>query len=339
MMRIGLVVVAVACALGARAVEVSTVPEGKVCALSFTYDDGPVTHYTHAFPLHKKYGFPGTFLIITSRVEDDADANRPHKNVSWRELKEMSDAGMEIASHTKSHKNMREIESAGLTPEMTKGKKRAELFALREPNWPTLLAEVMDAKKALEDCTGKPVRTTAFAGNACPDWSARLCAEAKTCIRVGNIRLATGRGDSAERYAKVLDEKIVKTNQVSCVMIHGLGTQTAGDGWNPPASVAVIESLFKLVAERRDKIHLGTYADNNAYESFARNVKLKKDAKTGETRLVYIGKGTPSSDAVWLRVAPGETVSVNGKAVRPNASGGLLAHVGDEIASSQVKTL
>ena len=68
-------------------------------------------------------------------------------------------------------------------------------------------------------------------------------------------------------------------------------------------------------------------------------MKLKKDAKTGEMRLVYVGKGTPSSDAVWLRVAPGETVSVNGKAVRPNASGGLLARVGDEIASSQVKTL
>ena len=92
MNRVILSAVVAACAWGARAVEVSTVPEGKVCALSFTYDDGPATHYTHAFPLHKKYGFPGTFLIITSRVEDDADANRPHKNVSWRELKEMSDA-------------------------------------------------------------------------------------------------------------------------------------------------------------------------------------------------------------------------------------------------------
>ena len=95
------------CTMGAGAVEVSKVPEGKECALSFTYDDGPATHYTHAFPLHRKYGFPGTFLIITSRVEDDADPNRPHKNVSWKELKEMSDAGMEIASHTKSHKNLR----------------------------------------------------------------------------------------------------------------------------------------------------------------------------------------------------------------------------------------
>lgn len=317
----------------ASAVSVSKVPEGKVCSLSFTYDDGPATHYTHAFPLHKKYGFPGTFLIITSRVEDDKDPSRPHKNVSWSELKEMSDAGMEIASHTKSHKNMREIESAGVTREMTKGKKRDEIFALREPNWPTLRAEVMDAKEALENCTGKPVRTVAFAGNACPDWSGRLCGEAKCCIRAGNIRIATGRGDSEEKYQKQLDEKVIKTNQVCCVMIHGLGTKTPNDGWNPPSSVDVIESLFKLVAERRDRIHLGTYADNNAYESLAKNVQLKTDKTTGVTKLVYTGKGEPKDDEIWLRVAPGETVTLNGKTATPNAYGGVLAHIGDVVVS------
>ncbi len=63
------------------------------------------------------------------------------------------------------------------------------------------------------------------------------------------------------------------------------------------------------------------------------NVKLKTDAKTGMTKLVYTGKGTPSSDAVWLRVAPGETVSVNGKAVRPNIHCGICGeHGGDPMS-------
>lgn len=55
------------------ALEVSPVLEGKLCALSFTYDDGVATYYTHAMPMHLKYGFPGTFLIITDRVETDGE--------------------------------------------------------------------------------------------------------------------------------------------------------------------------------------------------------------------------------------------------------------------------
>lgn len=185
MKNISLFLLATLGALSASALEISKVPEGKLCAFSFTYDDGSAVHYTKAFPLHRKYAMPGTFLIITDRVENDADTARPHKNVSWNELKEMAASGMEIASHTKSHRNMRELESAGLTKEMTKGKKRDELFALREPNWPTVWSEVELSKKALEDHTGQTVRTFAFAGNACPDWTGRICEKAKVCIRAG----------------------------------------------------------------------------------------------------------------------------------------------------------
>lgn len=59
-------------ALSASALEISKVPEGKLCAFSFTHDDGSAVHYTKAFPLHRKYAMPGTFLIITDRVEDGA---------------------------------------------------------------------------------------------------------------------------------------------------------------------------------------------------------------------------------------------------------------------------
>lgn len=44
-----------------------------------------------------KYKMPGTFLIVTDRVEAD-DAERAMKNCSWAELKEMAAKGMEVAS-------------------------------------------------------------------------------------------------------------------------------------------------------------------------------------------------------------------------------------------------
>ena len=102
-------------------------------------------------------------------------------------------------------------------------------------------------------------------------------------------------------------------------MIHGVGTGDAGDGWNPIPSLDVYESLLKMVAERRDTLHVDTFGNNAAYAARARNTKLiPENEKPG----VYN----------WLRLAPGEKVEVNGKPAAPNAQNAVLAHTGDTIA-------
>ena len=321
------------CACAAFGVEISPVLEGKLAAFSFTYDDGAYSHYTTALPMHLKYGMPATFFIITDRVEQDGEG-RAKKYCSWAEVKEMAGKGMEMASHTKTHRNMRDLESAGLTKEMMKGKTRAELFAMREPNWPTVWSEIELSREALESHTGQKVRTYAFAGNAFPDWTGRIISEARIYTR-GNIRIATGRGDSAEGYRKQLDEKVVVSNCVSCAMIHGVGTGDAGDGWNPIPSLDVYESLLKMVAERRDTLHVDTFGNNAAYAARARNTKLvPENDRPGVYKLVFSEKPKDICEPgeIWLRLNPGEKVSVNGKDAVPNASGAILAHTGDTIA-------
>ena len=325
--------VAAAAACSAFGVEISPVLEGKMAAFSFTYDDGAYSHYTTALPMHLKYGMPATFFIITDRVEQDGEG-RAKKYCSWSEICEMAGKGMEMASHTKTHRNMRELESAGLTREQMKGKTRAELFAMREPNWPTVWSEIALSREALESHTGQKVRTFAFAGNAFPDWTGRIIGEARIYTR-GNIRIATGRGDSAESYRKQLDEKVVLSNCVSCAMIHGVGTGDAGDGWNPIPSLDVYESLLKMVAERRDTLHVDTFGNNAAYGARARNTKLvPENEKPGVYKLVFSEKPKDICEPgeIWLRLKPGEKVSVNGKDAVPNASGAVLAHTGDTIA-------
>ena len=321
------------CACAAFGVEISRVLEGKLAAFSFTYDDGAYSHYTTALPMHLKYGMPATFFIITDRVEQDGEG-RAKKYCSWAEVKEMAGKGMEMASHTKTHRNMRDLESAELTKEMMKGKTRAELFAMREPNWPTVWSEIELSREALESHTGQKVRTYAFAGNAFPDWTGRIISEARIYTR-GNIRIATGRGDSAEGYRKQLDEKVVVSNCVSCAMIHGVGTGDAGDGWNPIPSLDVYESLLKMVAERRDTLHVDTFGNNAAYAARARNTKLvPENDRPGVYKLVFSEKPKDICEPseIWLRLNPGEKVSVNGKDAVPNASGAILAHTGDTIA-------
>jgi peptidoglycan/xylan/chitin deacetylase (PgdA/CDA1 family)/uncharacterized protein YceK len=61
-----------------------------------TFDDGNVDIYQNAFPIMRRFGYPGTFFIVGNRVGSDGF-------VSADQLKEMAAAGWEIGSHGWSH--------------------------------------------------------------------------------------------------------------------------------------------------------------------------------------------------------------------------------------------
>ena len=67
-----------------------------------TFDDGYTDAYTNAFPLLKRYGFVGTFFLISEPI----DANDPNF-VSWAEVEEMHAAGMKFEPHSFNHPDMR----------------------------------------------------------------------------------------------------------------------------------------------------------------------------------------------------------------------------------------
>jgi peptidoglycan/xylan/chitin deacetylase (PgdA/CDA1 family) len=61
-----------------------------------TFDDGDEDAYTTAYPLLMAHHLTGTFYIITGNV------GKPGY-VTWDQIKEMSDNGMEIGAHTITH--------------------------------------------------------------------------------------------------------------------------------------------------------------------------------------------------------------------------------------------
>ncbi|MFC1466718.1 MAG: polysaccharide deacetylase family protein [Candidatus Brachytrichaceae bacterium NZ_4S206] len=67
-----------------------------------TFDDGYRDHYEHAFPLLQKYGMRGTFFITT----DFINFGNPN-HLTWEMVKEMSAAGMDIESHARTHRDLR----------------------------------------------------------------------------------------------------------------------------------------------------------------------------------------------------------------------------------------
>ena len=71
-----------------------------------TFDDGWIDCYDTAFPVLQKYGMTATFFIIAGSV-----GSIPADHVmSWGEIEEMSQAGMEIGSHTMTHPYLTTLE-------------------------------------------------------------------------------------------------------------------------------------------------------------------------------------------------------------------------------------
>jgi len=96
-------------------------------SVMLTFDDGHLDHYQNAFRILEKYDMKGVFFIIANRPGQDGNY------ADWEQIKEMSDRGNEIASHTVSHLDLRTLSKEEIKVELEK------------------------SKEILEEKTGKPV--------------------------------------------------------------------------------------------------------------------------------------------------------------------------------------
>jgi len=98
-----------------------------------TFDDGYADAYTHAFPLLKRFGFAGTFFVVTSQI----DAQNPDF-LSWDQIKEMHEAGMSFEPHSYDHPD------------------------LRNRGFQYLVFQILGPKQAIEARTGETCRFFAY---------------------------------------------------------------------------------------------------------------------------------------------------------------------------------
>lgn len=106
----------------------TTIPEK---AIVLTFDDGWKSQYDYAVPVLNTYGFTATFFIITK--------SHGGGYMTWDEVRELANAGFEIASHTKTH---------------------AKLAALTDDA--SLKEELEGSKAALEENVGVVISTLAY---------------------------------------------------------------------------------------------------------------------------------------------------------------------------------
>ncbi|HEX2120376.1 MAG TPA: polysaccharide deacetylase family protein, partial [Thermoanaerobaculia bacterium] len=110
-------------------------------AVVITIDDGWRSTYTEAYPELQKRKFPFTVFIYPKIIGQTSNA------LTWQQIREMSDAGVDIQSHSLSHpfltrRRHRSLDEAGYT------------------RW--LQKELAESRRILEKETGKKVQFIAY---------------------------------------------------------------------------------------------------------------------------------------------------------------------------------
>jgi peptidoglycan/xylan/chitin deacetylase (PgdA/CDA1 family) len=107
--------------------------------VAITFDDGYKDFYTNAFPLIKKYQFNATLFVVSAFVGGRCrHRQREEEFMTWQEIREVCEHGVQIGSHTVTHR---------------------DLYCT---DWRTLGHEVCFSKGTIESEIGQRVRSFAY---------------------------------------------------------------------------------------------------------------------------------------------------------------------------------
>jgi peptidoglycan/xylan/chitin deacetylase (PgdA/CDA1 family) len=124
----------------------------KSCII--TIDDGWVSGYTNAWPILKKFNYPFTLFIYVNYVGTGG------KSLSWEQLAEMRDAGVDIQCHTYSHANLKNPTLRGSLDARNMGLVQKDIATLGMDGW--MKKEIIDSKNVIEQRLGVKVNAIAY---------------------------------------------------------------------------------------------------------------------------------------------------------------------------------
>lgn len=120
-------------------------------SIIITVDDGYVSSYDVGWPILKKYGFPFTMYVYLAYI------NTGGKAITWAQLAEMRDAGVDIGSHTVLHADLK------FKPKRLSPGQLAVAPQVQSMDYDTWLKfEVEHSKQVLEEKLGIKCSTIAY---------------------------------------------------------------------------------------------------------------------------------------------------------------------------------
>ena len=109
-----------------------------------TMDDGWKSQYEAAWPILKKFDYPFTLFVYTDYIKGGPKSGG--ESITWDQIAEMRDAGVDIEGHTVSHKDLRGAKHSAQAPDY-------EAWLWKELN---------DSKQMLEERLGVKVEALAL---------------------------------------------------------------------------------------------------------------------------------------------------------------------------------
>lgn len=221
----------VSVAFGQTGIHVVPYYGDRQAAISYTFDDGLLEHYTLVFPKFKELGLKGTFCIIGSKVGKDQKGT---PCMTWAQLKEMSDAGQEITSHGYRHLSMEKLTD----PE-----------ALRY--------EVQHNDTLIYNKVGKFPRTYFYPGN-------RKTPEGLAFTQKDRVGTRTSQVSFGSKRDSLWMEKwlagLLKKGEWGVTMTHGITT-----GYDCFPNPQVFWNHLEQVSKMQERIWVATFHDVAAY--------------------------------------------------------------------------
>lgn len=227
-------------------VHVAKYKDNKAAAVSYTFDDGLLEHYTELFPQLQRFGIRATFAVCGGYIDrnerqlasggtgtDSVVIQKPR--MTWAMLREMGDQGQEITSHGWMHTNVKKIVGEALRFEI-------------EHNDSVIFSH-----------TGQFPRTFIYPGNAKTDERVAYCSRNRVGTRTRQISFGSKR--SAEWMHEWVRE-LIRNGEWGITMTHGISR-----GYDHFADPQILFDHFADVQSLRDSLWIGTFHDVSAYET------------------------------------------------------------------------
>lgn len=235
-------------------VSVAKYRHDKVCAISYTFDDGLAEHYTLAAPQLEQRGFRGTFFINGSKVNKDERHIKDTTRVTWPQLKEMAEKGHEISNHGWAHRNFAKFP------------------------FEVLKEDILKNDSAIYAHVGVMPRTYAYPNNTKQREAMAFVARNRVGTRLKQ------RSVGSKRTARDLEkwmETLIKTGDWGVGMTHGL---TYGyDAFGNPQR---LWEHWEQVKANEDKIWVGTFHEVVSYLKEREAIRLTVTEKKNKLHVV-----------------------------------------------------
>lgn len=83
--------------------------QGPEKPVVLTFDDGYEDFYTTAFPLLRRFGYSATVFLPTAYIGETARYFKGAKCLTWGQVRELRNSGIEFGSHTVTHPQLRTL--------------------------------------------------------------------------------------------------------------------------------------------------------------------------------------------------------------------------------------